>query len=106
MNDKALLFVSEFSGFLKIWSILDNALLKTIKCYEINNITLYNDKFVLATGGDNSLKIIDIERNTVNSVNNFHKYISSISVLSGPKYSDLLISIGDCKIRLWKIEND
>ena len=93
------------NGFIGIWNFHLGILLHKINVgYNyLEGICLWNDNYLFVGGGDNSIKLIKIENETIiKSLTGHNENVLAIKKIEHYKYGESLISQGnDGTIRLW-----
>ena len=96
-------------NYIKIWDFLTSDLLNEIKIdsIELRGICLLNEKYLLVGCGDNSIKIVELEKGLIiKSFSEHKKRVCCIKKIILPKYGKCFFSHGfDERIILWKLEN-
>ena len=99
---------SFIGNYIKIWDFLSSDILNKIKIDSINirGICLLNEKYSLIACGDNSIKIVELEKGLIIKSFKEHKNrVCCIKKIILPKYGKCFLSHGfDERIILWKLE--
>lgn len=95
---------SDFEGFIKIWNFHTAECLEIIPVnFNLNGNCLWNKQFLITTGGDKEIKIVNFKDKKVEGVIRGHlKSVNSVKKIWIEKYGDCLISHAkDGTIKLW-----
>ena len=107
-NDKDYLCSSSENGYINIWDLYDKNIFKVInanKCCLFHIIQWNNKYIIVADRGNNTIKIIDLQKEEVVSDIKGHKNgVICIKKINHPKYGESLLSAcNDKTIKLWII---
>ena len=102
------LFESDNKGNVRLWDYEKKTMISKISCSgcEFRGIILWNQKYIIASSSDNSIKILDIEKQKfVQSLSGQHtKIVCCVRKIIHPKYGESLLSGSkDGSIKLWTI---
>ena len=106
-NEKNVnLIESSYDGNIRIWDFHSGILLNKIKVSsnELYGICLWDNNYLLAGCGDNTIKLINIKnKNVFNTFKGHKNVVLSLKKVSHPHYGECLISQGfsNDKIKLW-----
>jgi len=105
-NNKTQLIECDMRGFIHIWDFHTSELLKDISLKTIvNGICLWDEQYLITTGKDKMIKIVDIQKNEIIRTLSEHK-VETIAVqrINLSKYGECLLSYGkDGVIKLWNL---
>ena len=91
--------------YIRIWNFLTGELLNKIKinCIKLRGISIYDEKNLFVGCGDNSIKLVELEKNSVSkSFEGHEKKITSIKIQYIKNFGKCIFSHGyDDKIILW-----
>ena len=101
------LFESDGNGNVRLWDFEKKTMISKISCSGcLYGIILWNQKYIIASSSDKSIKILDIEQQKcVKSLSGQHKdYVCCVRKIIHPKYGESLLSGShDGSIKLWTI---
>lgn len=103
-NNQVQLLDSDMKGFINIWDFYSGDCLKRISVKTIvSGICLWDDQYVIATGKDKTIKIVDFkEGKVIRSLVGHNKETISVRKIHISKYGDCLVSHGkDGLLKLW-----
>ena len=103
-DDQVLLIDSDMKGFIHVWDFNTEECLKTIFVQTIvNGICLWNEQYVVCTGRDQKIKIVDLnEKKNVRLLTGHEKETLSVQKINIEKYGDCIVSHGkDGLIKVW-----
>ena len=104
-NEIVFLIDSCQNGFISIWNFHFGLLLHKINIgfNYLEGICLWNQKYLFAGGGDNSIKLIEIKNGLIiKSLTGHKENVLSIKKIDNEKYGECLVSQGnDGIIKLW-----
>ena len=106
INDIDTLFESDGNGYVRLWNLENNSLMKNIYCpsCSLRGLCLWNQQYVIVASSDKSFKIIDfVKEKCVNSIVGQHyNSLCSVKKIKHPKYGESLLSGSiDGSIKLW-----
>jgi len=106
INDIETLFESDGNGYVRLWNLEKNTLIKEIHCNycSLRGLCLWNQQYILAASSDKSFKVIDfVNQNCVLSLSGQHSNsLCTIKKINHPKYGECLITGSiDGSIKLW-----
>ena len=111
-NDNSVikLFESSEDGYVRIWHFHGGVLLSKIRVSHdnINGICLYNDKYIFVGCDDEYIKLIDIEKGSIEKKLHAHsREVLNIRKIKHPLHGYILISQAyeEEEIKIWKIDN-
>ena len=102
------LFESDWKGNVRLWDFEKKTMISKISCSgcQFRGIILWNQKYIIASSSDKSIKILDIEKQKcVQSLSGQHKdVVCCVRKIIHPKYGESLLSGSyDGSIKLWTI---
>ena len=64
INDINILFESDGKGYVRMWNLEKNEMIKSIRCISVSlrGLCLWNKKYLIAAASDKSFKIFDLEK--------------------------------------------
>ena len=106
INDIDTLFESDGNGYVRLWNLENNKLIKNIHCHScsLRGLCLWNQQYVIAAASDKSFKVIDVNNEKcVSSVEGHHlNSLCTIKKVRHPQYGESLLSGSiDGSIKLW-----
>lgn len=106
INDVDTLFESDGNGYVRLWNLYDNSLMKTIHCpnSSLRGLCLWNDQYVIAASSDKSFKIIDFtQEKCVSSISGQHfNSLCTVKKVNHPIFGESLLTGSiDGTIKLW-----
>ena len=106
INDVDTLFESDGNGYVRLWNLDNNKLIKNIHCpsCSLRGLCLWNQQYVIAASSDLSFKVIDIcNQKCVSSISGQHlNSVCTIKKVRHPRYGESLLSGSiDGSIKLW-----
>jgi WD40 repeat protein len=105
-NNKTQLIESDMRGFIHIWDFHTSELIKDISLKTVvNGICLWDEQYLITTGKDKLIKIVDIQKSEIIRTLSEHQ-VETIAVqkISLSKYGECLLSHGkDGIIKLWSL---
>ena len=106
INDIETLFESDGNGYVRLWNLEKNTLIKEIHCNycSLRGLCLWNQQYILAASSDQSFKVIDfVNQKCVLSLSGQHSNsLCTIKKINHPKYGECLITGSiDGSIKLW-----
>ncbi len=105
-NNQVQLIDADMKGFIKIWDFHTAECLKTIMLKTIvNGICLWDEKYLLTTGRDRQIKVVDIKRSKIiKSLGEHNKESLAVQKVSTAKHGDCIITHGkDGVLKLWSL---
>jgi hypothetical protein len=103
-TDQVQLIDSNMKGFIHIWDFHTAECLKSISINQfVNGICLWDDQYLISTGKDKEVKVIDLkEGKLVRKLTGHKRETLSVHKITLSKYGDCLISHGkDGLLKLW-----
>ena len=103
-NDQVQLIDSNMKGFIHIWDFHTAECLKSISINQyVNGICLWDDQYLISTGKDKEVKVIDLKEGKVTRrLTGHNRETLSAHKVTLSKYGDCLISHGkDGFLKLW-----
>jgi WD40 repeat protein len=107
INDIDVLFESDGNGYVRMWNLENNTLIKNIHCpsCSLRGLCLWNDQYILAASSDKSFKVIDFTKEKcVSSISGGQHYNSlcTLKKVKHPLYGESLLTGSiDGSIKLW-----
>ena len=106
INDIDTLFESDGNGYVRLWNLENNTLMKTICCMScsLRGLCLWNSQYIIAASSDKSFKVIDfVNEKCVTSKSGQHaNSLCSVRKIMHPKYGEALLTGSiDGSIKLW-----
>ena len=106
INNIDTLFESDGNGYVRLWNLDNNSLIKNIQCpsCSLRGLCLWNEKYVIAASSDKSYKVIDFTKEKcTSSVGGQHiNSLCTIKKIKHPKYGESLLTGSiDGSIKLW-----
>ena len=106
INDVDTLFESDGNGYVRLWNLENNSLIKNIQCAScsIRGLCLWNQQYIIAASSDKSFKVIDfVKEKCVSSISGQHyNSLCTVKKIKHPKYGESLLSGSiDGSIKLW-----
>lgn len=106
INDIETLFESDGNGYVRLWNLENNTLIKNIHCpsCSLRGLCLWNQQYIIAASSDKSFKIIDFTKEKcVSSIKGQHfNSLCTVKKIRHPKYGESLLSGSiDGSIKLW-----
>jgi WD40 repeat protein len=99
------LFETDGNGYLRIWNIKNAQIALTIHVTgcSLRGFCIWNSQYVLAASSDKSVKVIDLNSNSVSSIPKSHNnVICSVEKIVHPLYGECLLSSAiDGFVKLW-----
>lgn len=105
-NDQVQLIDADMKGFIQIWDFHTGECLKTIIMKTIvNGICLWDDKYLISTGRDKQIKVVNLKRSKIiKTLGEHNKESLAVQKIHISKYGDCLISHGkDGVLKLWSL---
>ncbi len=106
INGINILFESDGKGYVRMWNLEKNEMIKDIRCPSVSlrGLCLWNRKYLIAASSDKSFKIFDLEKEQmVASISGQHfNSLCTVKKILHPKYGEsLLTGSVDGNIKLW-----
>ena len=106
INDIETLFESDGNGYVRLWNLENNTLIKNIQCpsCSLRGLCLWNQQYIIAASSDKSFKVIDFTKEKfVTSISGQHfNSLCTVKKIRHPKYGESLLSGSiDGSIKLW-----
>ena len=106
INDIETLFESDGNGYIRLWNLNNNTLIKNIHCpsSSLRGICLWNGQYIIAASSDKSFKVVDYNKQScVSSISGQHvNSLCTIRKIKHPKYGESLLTGSiDGNIKLW-----
>ena len=104
VNNKTKLIDSNMKGFIHIWDFHTTECLKTIAIASfVNGICLWDERYLISTGKDKEIKVIDLqEGKVIRKLTGHQRETLSVHKIQLAKYGDCIISNGkDGILKLW-----
>ena len=106
INDIETLFESDGNGYVRLWNLENNTLMKTIFCAScsLRGLCLWNSQYIIAASSDKSFKVIDfVNEKCVTSKSGQHaNSLCSVRKIMHPKFGESLLTGSiDGSIKLW-----
>ena len=106
INDIETLFESDGNGYVRLWNLENNTLIKNIQCpsCSLRGLCLWNQQYIIAASSDKSFKVIDLTKEKfVTSISGQHfNSLCTVKKVRHPKYGESLLSGSiDGSIKLW-----
>ena len=100
------LFESDGNGYVRLWNLENNTLMKTIYCAScsLRGLCLWNSQYIIAASSDKSFKVIDfVNEKCVTSKSGQHaNSLCSVRKIIHPKFGETLLTGSiDGSIKLW-----
>ena len=111
INDVNILFESDGKGYVRMWDLRNNKIIKSIRCPSVSlrGLCLWNKKYLIAASSDKSFKVFDLEKEQMAcSISGQHfNSLCTVKKILHPKYGEALLTGGvDGKIKLWTFIKD
>ena len=103
-NNKTQLIESDMRGLIHIWDFHTSELLKDIPLKTVvNGICLWDEQYLITTGKDKLIKIVDIQKNEIiRTLSEYQVETVAVQKINLSKYGECLLSHGkDGIIKLW-----
>ena len=106
INETETLFESDGNGYIRLWNLDNNQMMKQIHCpsCSLRGLCLWNQQYILSASSDKSFKIVDLSKEKcVASVSGQHfNSVCSVVKIKHPKYGESLLTGSiDGTIKLW-----
>jgi len=100
------LFESDGNGYIRLWNLDNNTLIKNIHCpsSSLRGICIWNNQYIIAASSDKSFKVVDyLKESCVSSITGQHfNSLCTIKKIKHPKYGESLLTGSiDGSIKLW-----
>ena len=94
INDIDTLFESDGNGYVRLWNLENNTLIKNIQCpsCSLRGLCLWNQQYIIAASSDKSFKVIDFTKEKfVTSISGQHfNSLCTVKKVRHPKYGESL----------------
>lgn len=106
INDIDTLFESDGNGYIRLWNLDNNTLIKNIHCpsSSLRGLCIWNNQYIIAASSDKSFKVVDYQKESVVSsiAGQHYNSLCTIKKIKHPKYGESLLTGSiDGSIKLW-----